>query len=295
LRAGPVDTPFEIARFEAIDLMNAILKIATDAAGITRVCGPFVAAKWLGQVVVNFPAVLDSKNLQSADKAMGSGPFRATRAKSRAILTGTQVFSALREIWVRDVYLKDDFLSVPEDGLVIDLGANQGIFAALVLAQNESVRVIAVEPSVRLLDSLKKCIAANGWSERITPIRGFIGTFTETQQAALRQEADYFDAPTITEAELIARCGIDKVDLLKCDIEGSEFFLLEPESRLLAMTDRLAIELHKWGGDIERFLSHLALTGFEIGHVEWAHGSCIALCRRKVPAAPSSYTTVAHA
>jgi FkbM family methyltransferase len=274
--------------------MNALLKIATDAAGISRVCGPSVAARWLSQIVVNFPNILKSKNLQSADRAMGSGPFEATRAKSRAILTGTQVFSNLREIWVRDVYLKDDFLAVPKNALVVDLGANLGVFSALVLAQNESVRVIAVEPSLALLESLKRCIAANGWSTRLTPIRGFIGTFTETQKAALKQGPDYSDAPTITEAELIAQSGISKIDLLKCDIEGSEFFLLEPESRLLEMTDRLAIELHKWGGDTKGFLSHLALIGFQIGHVEWAHGSCIALCRRKVPDASPLRAAVAH-
>lgn len=265
--------------------MNAFLKIAADAAGISRVCGISVAAKWLSLVFIKFPAVLKSGNLQPADRAMGNGPFEAKRARSRAILTGSQVFSNLREIWVRDVYLKDDFLSVPNNGLVVDLGANLGVFSALALAQHDSVRVIAVEPSHSLLESLKKCVSANGWSARTTPIRAFIGNFTETQKTALRQGSDYADAPTITESELISRSTITKIDLLKCDIEGSEFFLLEPDSRLLAITDRLAIELHQWGGDIQMFLDHLTRIGFEIGRVEWAHGSCIALCRRNVNAA----------
>jgi FkbM family methyltransferase len=219
---------------------------------------------------------------------MGDGPFRARRARSEAILTGTQVFSNLREIWVRDVYLKDDFLSVPKNAIVVDLGANLGVFTVLALAQHDSVRVIAIEPSLTLLKSLKNCVSANGWSERLTPIRGFIGNFTETQKAALKQGSDYADAPSISEAELISRIAISKIDLLKCDIEGSEFFLLEPDSRLLSMTDRLAIELHKWGGDIQVFLSHLIRIGFEIGRVEWAGGSCIALCRRSVPTASRS-------
>jgi FkbM family methyltransferase len=271
--------------------MNALLKIATDTAGISRVCGASVAARWLMLAVIKFPAVLKSGNLQPADLAMGEGPFRARRAQSRAILTGTQVFSNLREIWVRDVYLKDDFLSVPKYANVVDLGANRGVFTALALAQHDSVRVIAVEPSLTLLDSLEKCVSANGWSERVTPIRAFIGNFTETQKAALRQGSDYADAPTITEAELISRNAISKIDLLKCDIEGSEFFLMDPDSRLLSMTDRLAIELHKWGGDIQVFLNHLTQIGFEIGRVEWANGSCIALCRRKLPGPTRAHVT----
>jgi len=268
--------------------MNAFLKIAADAAGISRVCGVPVAARWLMLTVIKLPAVLKSRNLQPADRGMGDGPFKARRARSRAILTGSQVFSNLREIWVRDVYLKDDFLSVPRDAVVVDLGANLGVFTALALAQNDSARVIAVEPSLTLLESLRKCVSANGWSERLTPIRAFIGNFTETQKAALRQGSDYADAPTISEAELISRSAITKIDLLKCDIEGSEFFLLDPDSRLLSMTDRLAIELHKWGGDIQVFLSHLTRIGFEIGSVEWAGGCCIALCRRNAPAASRS-------
>jgi FkbM family methyltransferase len=262
-------------------MMNAITKLAADAVGVARVCGPSTAAKWMGHVVVNLPNILTSKNLQSADRAMGSGPFKVSRANSRALLAGPQVFSGLREIWVRDVYLKNNFLTVPHGASVVDLGANLGVFSALALAQNATAKVIAVEPSITLLSSLEKCIAANGWSARLTPVRGFVGNFTETQNAALRDQADYAGAPTISEAQLISRYKISKVDFLKCDIEGSESFLIESDSQLLAMSDRLAIELHDQGVDIAKFLGHLERIGFEVGHVEWSIGSCIALCRRR--------------
>ena len=266
--------------------MKALRKIAVDAAGIARVCGLRLAVKWLFLVLVNIRTILRTKNLQVADRAMGNGPFSVCRAQARAMLTGIQVFSGLREIWVRDVYLRNDFLSFPRDALVVDLGANLGVFSALALAQSDSVRVIAVEASLNLLASLEGSARANGWSDRITPIRAFIGKFTRTQEAALKQGSDYADAPVLTEWDLIARNRLSKIDFLKCDIEGSEFFLLDPESRLLAMTDRLAIELHEWGGDIQRFLQHLKQHGFEIGHIEWASDSCIALCRRIAPAPP---------
>jgi FkbM family methyltransferase len=265
--------------------MKVLRKIAADATGIIRVCGISVAARWLMLVLFNLPEVLKSKNLQPVDRAMGDGPFRVRRAQSSALLRGTQVFSGLREIWVRDVYLKGDFLSVPQNAVVVDLGANHGVFSTLALAQNPSVQVVAVEPSLAFVESLEKGIRANGWSTRVTAIRAFVGNFTDKQKEALRQGSDYADAPVMTEAELIARAAISKIDLLKCDIEGSEFFLLEPQSRLLAMTNQLAIELHEWGGDIRGFLSHLTRVGFEVGPVAWAHDSCIALCRRRVPVA----------
>ena len=260
--------------------LNAVLKLASDFAGLFKVCGIYVAVKWVVLVLINFPHVLKSGDLQAADRAMGPGPFVVRRGGSRAILTGIQIFSGLREIWVRDVYLRDDFLSIPRNALVVDLGANRGIFSTLALAQHESVTVIAVEPSVDLLESLNKCVSANGWSERITCVRGFIGTFTDTQRTALSEASDYSGAPTIAEADFISQNSLSKIDFLKCDIEGSEFFMLDPDSQLLGMSDRLAIELHNWGGDIDIFLGHLTRIGFEIGHIEWAHDSCIALCRR---------------
>jgi FkbM family methyltransferase len=250
------------------------------------VCGWPTALKWLACIAASVGTILKTKNLQPADLAMGNGPFHVRRSQAGAMLTGTQVFSGIREIWVRDVYLKNDFLTFPQNALVVDLGANLGVFTTMALAQSPNVRVIAVEASKQLLESLQRSVAANGWSDRLVATRAFIGKFTRTQESALKQGSDYADAPILSEAELIAHNGISKIDFLKCDIEGSEFFMLEPESRLLAMTDRLAIELHGWGGDIELFLRTLKQTGFEIGHIEWAGDCCIALCRR-APATPA--------
>jgi FkbM family methyltransferase len=269
--------------------MNWFAKIASDAAGIARVCGWPTALRWLACIGARFGAILKTKNLQPADLAMGDGPFQVRRAQASAMLTGTQVFSGIREIWVRDVYLKIDFLSFPPNALVVDLGANLGVFTTMALAQSPNVRVIAVEASNQLLGSLQRSVASNGWSNRLVATRAFIGKFTRTQEAALKQGSDYAEAPILSEAELIARNQIAKIDFLKCDIEGSEFFMLEPGSRLLAMTDRLAIELHGWGGDIELFLTTLKEIGFEIGHLEWARDCCIALCRR-----PTSCVAVAE-
>lgn len=275
--------------------MKLLLKVLTDTAGIAKVCGYSVAVRWLAQIVLHFPDVLKSGNLQPADRAMGPGPFAVRRAGSRALLKGPQVFSNIREIWVRDVYLKHDFLSVPRNAVIVDLGANQGVFSILALAQDDSVRVVAVEPSRRLTEALEDSLSANGWLARVTTVRAFVGKFTDTQKAALQQGSDYSDAPTMTEAELIERGHLSQIDLLKCDIEGGEFFMLESGSRLLSMTEQLAIELHNWGGDVHTFLVYLENIGFEIGHLDWSNGSCIALCRRAAPSVSAARSAPALA
>ncbi|MGO9988390.1 MAG: FkbM family methyltransferase [Steroidobacteraceae bacterium] len=266
--------------------MKYLLVILRDARGIVSVCGWLVAVRWLGCVVLTLPACLRTRNLQPGDRLMGQGPFLVTRGAAQARLSGEQIFSGIREIWVRDVYLKNNFLKIPADALVIDFGANLGNFTNLALAQHKDVRVIAVEPSLSLSNSLQASAKANGWADRVAVKRVFIGVTTQVQ-LSVADNPDYQGAPFITEKDFLDEFRVDRVDFLKCDIEGSEFFLLKPESKLLSLTRNLAIEIHSWGGSVPAFLDRLRDMGFEIGSVTYhPSGSCIALCRRAaVPSA----------
>ena len=211
---------------------------------------------------------------------MGCGPFTVVREGARARLTGQQVFSGIREIWVRDVYLKNNYLDIPPGALVIDLGANIGNFTSLALAQHGDVRVIAVEPSLSLSNSLRESLQINGWSNRASVKRAFLGVKTEVQ-VGVATDPNYRDAEYVSESAFLEEFSVKRVDFLKCDIEGSEFFLLEPGSKLLSITKNLAVEIHPTGGSVRNFLSFLRTAGFEIGSiVEDGSGACIALCKR---------------
>jgi hypothetical protein len=71
------------------------------------------------------------------------------------------------------------------------------------------------------------------------------------------------------------------VDFLKCDIEGGEFTLFGADSRLLKMTSALAIEVHSFAGDVERFAEKVRAAGFSIHHrTDAIDGSCVLLASR---------------
>jgi FkbM family methyltransferase len=257
-----------------------IRTIARDARGIAATCGFWLALRWLWCILVTLPEGLKVRNLQPADRLMGNGPFSVSRHGARALLAGQQVFSGIREIWVRDVYLKDDYLKIPPGALVIDLGANLGNFTSLALAQHGNVRVIAVEPSLPLANSIRESLRINGWSHRAVVKRAFVGVKTSVQIAVASDPA-YSDAEYLSESAFLTEFSIEHVDFLKCDIEGSEFFLLGPESKLLSLTNNLAIELHPTGGSVAHFLDFIRSAGFEIGSViHDGTGACIALCKR---------------
>src|ERR1700734_723266 len=116
--------------------MSHLKTIAADALGISRVCGLTTAVRWLGCIAMTMPQCRQTRNLQPADRRMGDGPFSVARSGARARLGGPQVFSGIREIWVRDVYLRGDYLRIPRGASVVDLGANMGNFTCLALAQH---------------------------------------------------------------------------------------------------------------------------------------------------------------
>lgn len=260
--------------------MGIVSTIWSDFAGISRVCGVMTALHWSTCICRSVPSCLAHRNLQSADRLMGLGPFRVKRQAARAALLGEQVFSGLREIWVRDVYLTNDFLEIAPSSFVMDLGANLGNFSLLALAHS-GVRVLAFEPSRRLSQSLSKAVAYNGWADRLMLERSFVGDMTEVQLRVMNEDPEYQGVGCLSEAALIDKYQIRQIDFLKCDIEGSEFFLLEPHSRLLSMTRQIAIELHPWGGNVQQFIDRLRADGFTIGPTKYdASGTCILLAKR---------------
>ena len=71
------------------------------------------------------------------------------------------------------------------------------------------------------------------------------------------------------------------IDFLKCDVEGSEFQLLTPDSRLLAITRQLAIELHHAIGDGETFINMLRSLGFDVAVRRTSPDDCVINARRR--------------
>jgi FkbM family methyltransferase len=58
--------------------------------------------------------------------------------------------------------------------------------------------------------------------------------------------------------------GDRRINLLKIDVEGTECELLRVESALLAMTDRVVIEWHKWTTSLDQVEALLERTGFKL-------------------------------
>ena len=255
-------------------------KLISDFTGIVRVCGIGAAVRWLACVALTMPTNLKTRNLLAADFKMGTGPFRVHHRLGDAKLVGEYAFSGLREIWVSDVYARGGFVQIPDRGTVVDLGANMGNFSAMALTASRHARLIAVEPSREHATKWQDTMRVNGFADRATLCQAFVGNFTAKQQRDFDHDPNYRGAPVLTEQDFLSKYAIDRIDFLKCDIEGSEFFMIEPGSRLLDIADRIAIELHDFGGDVQAFLDNLSMRGFTNIAVDWYGAECIARASR---------------
>jgi FkbM family methyltransferase len=250
--------------------MKFVKKLVGDFIGLCRILGLYHAFRWIALVLWNIFGIVKVKNLQPVDQAMGQGPFRVRikRYDLDFFIAGAGAFSGIREMYVRDTYLRNGLLTIKDYDVVLDLGANMGNFTNLALAHGKSVRVISVEPSRRLNNEFKQSISLNsGFIERTQLLRAFLGAPTEKQDDVI-DDKHYAGVAWISEDELLSSAQLTKIDFLKCDIEGGEYGLLHPKSKLLKMAKCIAIEVHKHAGDVEEFIKMLAAQGFEIKYIQ---------------------------
>ena len=158
-------------------------------------------------------------------------------------------------------------------GVVIDLGANIGAFS--LFAAQTARTVYAFEPSSDNYAQLLKNIAANRFSN-IVPIRKAVGGANgavDLYRASANKGSssivsvvsrDSERVEVVTLEKTLEICGVDHVDLLKVDIEGSEFSLFENASlEILERIDQIEMEVHPIRGKrIEDIEKRLAEAGF---------------------------------
>lgn len=137
--------------------------------------------------------------------------------------------------------------------VVLDAGAHIGIIAMAVAAGCPGSRVHAMEPFPRTADLLQVNVAANGLGNvtvhreaiaRSSGTRRFVTNRGFSAGAHVGDEGDIEIAATTLD-DWVERVGVERLDLVKADIEGSEFALLEGGARTLAtMRPTLVMEVN---------------------------------------------------
>jgi FkbM family methyltransferase len=164
--------------------------------------------------------------------------------------------SSYYEIAQAEIYGRFSGFTPEPTACVVDVGANLGIFsvwASRYLAPTG--RIVALEPhpgAHRLLRrnlSLVHCLAeslnvACGATEQQLPLYFSPGRLTvATLEASAGQGLERVDVPVRRLDDVLAEVGVERIGLLKIDVEGWEPQVLDGAAESLRRTDRVVLEV----------------------------------------------------
>ncbi len=250
------------------------LRVGADVFGILRYACRDSAIPWFTQAALHAPEILRTRSLRSADAAwLGSGA-RFHTPKGHSVLLPGDLTPGAREMYARNVYLRTG-IRIPVGGWVVDLGANTGLFT--VLAAIEGATVVAVEAQEGFAPEIRRLLRINGIAEDqvmvetalISSVHGHLpqrGVVADDIRWRTASHAGMDRPERLSVPELMARYRIERIGLLKMDIEGSEFSVLHEsdETSWLSRVDQLSMEVHPEHGDVAHLRRLLLRSGFHV-------------------------------
>jgi len=175
-----------------------------------------------------------------------------------------------------------DIFEIDKCETIIDLGSSIGIFSAIALTNNPNLKIITVEMAESFYN-----VCSNTFKDypNVTTLNNAVHIesdkdivyYTDNENSEnlgnsiIKNQYDYLNATieksikTISIEDIIKRYDIDKVSLLKMDIEGAEYDIIENiTDETLSKIDRIHLEFHDINYIFRRFniIDKLCRNGF---------------------------------
>ena len=221
------------------------------------------------------------------------------RSGVRVIIRSYADWCSYNEIFANDEYtvpIREVIAAGTQSLRVLDLGANYGYFTLRMADEHRLVRakddlmVWLVEASPTVCKELRRRMDFSKAKMKWTVTNGLVGKRTGTARLNYAVEDNQNFVDESAQRDLWARTGgaeqlsyVDlvalvkdepRIDLIKCDIEGSEYDFLRSYPDLLKKTARLVIEFHSTFGDIAEAVKCIKEMGFERSVVLRDDASC---------------------
>lgn len=221
---------------------------------------------YIKNIILKCPKILFEKSLGPADIMMKDSICEFNIFGEKLIISG-EYFSGGREIYSEKVYFPEQDFRIKKGDIVLDLGANVGIFS--LLACKIAKKVIAVEAQSEFIPIIKKNISRSNCPNNINIEFGIIGkdkgVFSDDTKL---QSASHYkkNPPLLSMQNIISKNKLERIDFLKCDIEGSEFSLFDKKSDLswLNKVKYISMEVHKNYGNPIKLCETLSENGFYV-------------------------------
>ena len=192
-----------------------------------------------------------------------------------ADLLESDAYDSFSEIFVQKEY--ESFLPELPLNKIIDIGSNYGFFTLWLQSIQPEVDLysIMIEPSDRCSHTLKKFVSNQHFRNRFKYIQKAIGDPNE-------EKVTFYDRPfmsgsTFSDNQYSIKNSVNTLkiedfklssyDLIKCDIEGSEWEFLVNYSEIILKTSYILIEWHSWhkgGGGYSQIKQKIQDLEFDI-------------------------------
>jgi FkbM family methyltransferase len=192
-----------------------------------------------------------------------------------ADLMQTDSYDSFSEIFIHNEY--EGFIPDIEIKSLIDLGAHHGFFSVWLQSslKNVKLKTLLVEPSARCAPILKQLLERNEYKENFVFINKCIGNpddgetlfFDRPHMASSNfktDESEIAEKVSVLTTNDICQWQNPPYDLLKCDIEGAEWDLIDYYGNILKKTKFVVIEWHEEQGEFDKFVNQISGLGFSI-------------------------------
>jgi FkbM family methyltransferase len=180
---------------------------------------------------------------------------------------------------INEERMYDPIFKDRDNMIVLDLGANCGLFS--LYAADSCERLISVEPTPSTYNVLQEIVKDH---TNITPLQLAIGPHNElisffinensTTNSMLNRNGMETKVQCMTLETLLHMQGLDHVDFIKCDIEGSEMQALTDEtlSPIANKVNFWFVEVHQTNVDKEAWPGNLESNRQQLAELFERHG-----------------------
>ncbi len=211
--------------------------------------------------------------------ALGLKPAQPYRFRNGAQLL---IGRAIDHVPIIEIFLNEEYGVIPDDSIVLDLGANIGVFSIYATTTARNVQVLAYEPFAPFAALLRENVQLNRKTSAVRCFDCAVAAAAGTRALHLAEKGFFFPTlvhlgaaepnETTTECTTLAQIidvhDLARVDLLKMDCEGAEYEILyaTPASHLERIRE-LRMEYHNLDSpehQIENLARFLTGHGFAV-------------------------------
>ena len=200
--------------------------------------------------------------------ALGFVPDAAYEFRNGARL---RIGRGVDHVPIIEIFFRRDYGTPPDDAVIVDLGANIGVFSIYATATAHKARVYAYEPMPEFHRLMLENVRLNGCADAITCFRCGVAGEAEDRELYLGGTDLFFPTlippragaaaararvPCTTLDDVLEVNRLPRVDLLKMDIEGAEYEVLYRARACFDRIREIRMEYHHVDRD-ERNVGHL--------------------------------------